>query len=54
MGDKSKIVWEVTYSIKASKQRKKMPKIVQDAVDTLVLEMEREGPWRKTGLILVL
>lgn len=40
-------VWTVTYAPKASKQRAKMPKSIQDAVDTLVMEMEKEGPWRK-------
>lgn len=47
MAENPSIVWKVNYSNKASKQRLKMPKHIQDAIDLLVIEIEKAGPIRR-------
>ncbi len=49
--DKSTIQWTVTFSNRASKERKKMPPKIQVLVDLLALEIEKDGPLKKTGNI---
>ncbi len=44
--DKSKIQWTVTFSNRASKERKKMPPKIQVLVDLIALEIEKVGPQR--------
>ncbi len=39
-------MWTVTLSPKAQKQRKKLSKAVQNALVTLIVDMERGGPIR--------
>lgn len=39
--------WEITLSNRAKKEAKKLPKNIKVLFDTLALEMEREGPYRK-------
>jgi len=42
-------IWTVTYSNRAAKDYKKMPKGVQLQLDLLTLEIEKIGPIRKIG-----
>ncbi len=39
-------MWDVTLSSKAQKQRKKLPKAVQDVFAALLVDMEHGGPVR--------
>ncbi len=39
-------MWTVTLSPKADKQRSKLPKAVQNALVTLMVDMEQRGPVR--------
>lgn len=39
--------WQVTFASRAGKEAKKLPKNVKVLLDTLSLEIEKEGPYRR-------
>ena len=41
------MVWCVTFSNRVRKEARKLPKNVKILLDTLALEIEKEGPYRK-------
>src|SRR3990167_3382958 len=47
MNKKEDPLWDVRYSTKAGKQRNKLSLKFQQAIDLLVLEIEKYGPIRK-------
>lgn len=40
-------VWQVVFSVRASKQKKKLPEKIRLQIDLLVREIEQLGPIRK-------